>query len=352
MPRKPEPSYKLKKIIWDIAATVGTDNYSVIQRELDYRLEELRKDENEDFFEDIPDIRTIRRVIEVDIQRLPPEVVSKLPPHVWRLRHDYEEIKQLAPESVENEHKELITPALQKAQDEHLDNIRRELEGWRGRIFILDIAAVELSNYSSIPASFAAQKDIPLFKALNEHLPPPAYGSLWDDYDSWESKYIEYLRGHKGLRQQIVEEAKAKFNLPTRQEANKKLRLEVVPHVTESFATPFFMAFHYKSLGKELELKFDPPLPYPISSKGIVLEGLRVNNSEVLIAENVTGTYKSKYEAMVKQYLESNSVTNLIAFLSRLRKLTDKINIALDEILERRDYIHHTCRLCPVQGKV
>ena len=99
MARKKEPSFRLKEIIWDLAATTGAQNLTALQRDLDYRLEKLRKDEAENFSEDTPDIRTIRRIINLDIQRLPRDVViAKLPPHVWRLRHDYEEIKRLAKE--------------------------------------------------------------------------------------------------------------------------------------------------------------------------------------------------------------------------------------------------------------
>jgi hypothetical protein len=99
MPRKPEPSFRIKEIIWDLAATTGAENLSALYRDLDYKLERLRQSKDEDFYEDTPDIRTIQRIIEVDINRLAPEVVvTKLPPHVWRLRRDYEEIKQLAKE--------------------------------------------------------------------------------------------------------------------------------------------------------------------------------------------------------------------------------------------------------------
>jgi len=95
MPRKPEPSFGLKQIVWDIAATNGTDNYSVIYRELDQKLEELRREGKA--FENLPDLRKVKDIIVLDIQLLKPEVViAKLPPYVWHLRLDYEEIKQLA----------------------------------------------------------------------------------------------------------------------------------------------------------------------------------------------------------------------------------------------------------------
>lgn len=97
MPRKSEPSWRLKQIIWDLAAATGTENLAALQKDLDYALEKLRKDEKGNFSEDTPDVRTIRRIIKVDIQSLEPEVVvTKLPRHVWHLRSDYEAIKQLA----------------------------------------------------------------------------------------------------------------------------------------------------------------------------------------------------------------------------------------------------------------
>ena len=105
MPRKAEPTWNLKKIIWDIAATVGTDNLRSIMRQLEYELEKRRKEG--EFFEDTPEERTIKRIIEDDINNLEPEViVAKLEPHIWHLRHDYEAIKQLA-ESKTHAHQEV-----------------------------------------------------------------------------------------------------------------------------------------------------------------------------------------------------------------------------------------------------
>lgn len=94
MPRKREASFELKTIIWDKAATIGKKP-EVILRELDYELERLRKEG--DFYEDSPDVRTIKRIIERDINELSPEVVIvKLPSYMWHLRDDYEDIKSLA----------------------------------------------------------------------------------------------------------------------------------------------------------------------------------------------------------------------------------------------------------------
>ena len=94
MPRKKEPSFKVKTIIWDKAVTTGKKP-EVILRELENELRRLYQEES--FYEEAPEVRTIKRIIEKDINQLDPEVViAKLPPHVWHLRDDYEAIKKIA----------------------------------------------------------------------------------------------------------------------------------------------------------------------------------------------------------------------------------------------------------------
>ena len=98
MPRKPETSFELKTLIWDKAATIG-NRPEVILRELENELRRLRKER--DFYEDTPDVRTIKRIIEKDINNLSPEVViAKLPPYIWYLRDDYEDIKSRADKTI------------------------------------------------------------------------------------------------------------------------------------------------------------------------------------------------------------------------------------------------------------
>ncbi len=94
MPRRHEVSFELKLIIWDKASTTGKKP-EVIQRELDDELRRLRKAEY--LFEEVPDVRTIKRIIEKDINGLNPEVVlAKLPRYVWHLRNDCKAVEALA----------------------------------------------------------------------------------------------------------------------------------------------------------------------------------------------------------------------------------------------------------------
>ena len=112
MPRKKEPSFKLKTLIWDKAATIGM-RPEIILRELSNDLRRLYTEE--DFYEEAPDVRTIKRIIEKDINLLSSEIViAKLPPHIWCLRDDYEDIKSLADKTTQEspQSKELSTTLL------------------------------------------------------------------------------------------------------------------------------------------------------------------------------------------------------------------------------------------------
>ena len=65
------------EIIWDIAATRGKDNIPAILRDLDYKLELLRKDEEDDFGEDTPSERKIKQIIEEESEKqFDPHVVN------------------------------------------------------------------------------------------------------------------------------------------------------------------------------------------------------------------------------------------------------------------------------------
>ena len=130
MPRKPETSFELKTLIWDKAATIG-NRPEVILRELENELRRLRKER--DFYEEAPDVRTIKRIIEKDINLLSPEVViAKLPQHIWHLRDDYEAIMSLVDKTVQEspQSKKLQTAALIIASN--LEKIRNVPPQWLG----------------------------------------------------------------------------------------------------------------------------------------------------------------------------------------------------------------------------
>jgi hypothetical protein len=132
--RQPEPSFEVKSIIWDAAATVGKDNLAAIERQVDYELERRRKGDQEDLHENTPDIRTIKRIVNKDINELPPEVVlAKLPEHVWLLRNDCPLIKQLSERKTQQAANLLIIEAKHK----HNDDLVVVLQDWRDRFALV-----------------------------------------------------------------------------------------------------------------------------------------------------------------------------------------------------------------------
>ena len=95
MPRKPKLSWQMTLKILEYAAALGRDNLVAIQRSMDNWLKGLPAEEHP--METAPDTRTIRRVIEEDLNKISPEtVIEQLPSGVWSLRKDYDQIKELA----------------------------------------------------------------------------------------------------------------------------------------------------------------------------------------------------------------------------------------------------------------
>ena len=95
MPRIPKLSWQMTYKILEYAALLGRDNLIAIQRSVDNWLKGLSVKERP--MEMAPDTRIISRVIEKDLNNIPPEtVVEQLPQSVWHLHKDYEHIKELA----------------------------------------------------------------------------------------------------------------------------------------------------------------------------------------------------------------------------------------------------------------
>jgi len=241
--------------------------------------------------------------------------------------------------------KQQLDPALEKAREDHLNNIRAQIESWKGYICVRDIAAIDPGEYSSIPLSWQDLDNKPLFNVLKQHLP---FDELWNNWDTWKERCIKYLSQHRALREQILKDAKLVFNLPAYQEALPEVNLRLVPHLTLSFEKPFLDAFADKANGGEPEFEFHLQ-PYPLPEKGMTLEGLHIGSHEVLIAEKVKENCEPKYQKMLQDYLQKKEVAILIKLLDELRKMTDALNAALDKILERHDYIQHACDDCPGQ---
>lgn len=86
MPRGKEPSWSVQELIFELLARLG-DEPAVIQRSLDVWMGQSG------ITEDTPGIRSVRRTI-AKLQDLDLDVLSTLPPEVWKKRHDYDQIRE------------------------------------------------------------------------------------------------------------------------------------------------------------------------------------------------------------------------------------------------------------------
>lgn len=94
MPRGKDPSFELKKLIWEAAAQLGKGNIAAIRRQVDVKLSQRRRSGEVSPDDETPEERTIQRIIQ-ELDELPPEVVLDLPTSIWTLRADYEELKRI-----------------------------------------------------------------------------------------------------------------------------------------------------------------------------------------------------------------------------------------------------------------
>jgi hypothetical protein len=208
MPRKPEPSWEMKKQIIGFAAKEGQDNLSVIQRDIDRVIWKERSPKRES----TPDIRTIKRIIK-EFQMLDREiVVREFPSYVWKMRDDFEEVKahQETEDRVHVEPKEFL-PLLhrwrEQAQFWALDEFLRQYY-LRGLAHELQRRATKSKCDAGIyddarrhHAVGTSLRVLPgllpvvqegLFHRLRQCYPGDA---IWEAQDCWGRAYADYFDG-------------------------------------------------------------------------------------------------------------------------------------------------------------
>lgn len=181
MPRRREPSFELKKIVWDAAAKQGKNvNYSAIQRQLDYDLERLRQDKKTNFTDDTPDTRTIKRLIK-EIDELPRAVVLTLPEHMWILRKDCKNLKRMAEgaavvsetdsrqrsEEERRIHREKLIAVLETLLQNGLLFVQRMTNGETGVPIYVEMRGEPIGYFT--PAQLHRQLEKNLMKACGEY---------------------------------------------------------------------------------------------------------------------------------------------------------------------------------------
>jgi len=367
MPRKPEPSFSLKLIIWDIAATTGTDNFSAIYRELDQRLEESRREGK--LFEDTPDQRKVHDIIELDIQRLSPEVVvAKLPRHVWHLRHDYEDIKLLAEENIQAEQKaqkEAQTKQKPYEETDHKKKMRelaKELIGeislpWIMGSFIAELKPGQLvyadprghrqgppiviaeNGEISVELSLEGRGEIGhLHKGLRSHLETGGFSGVLDKIRDWRKGGGQYLKQCHDLLAVVMGEIQGgKAKIPNDDvELNKK--------------AGFKLSFPVTICGDAVATASGHPL-------GFLYEPEALTNSLWLLRYGAFGIYLAqtkkeleRYQRMHKKlmakYASEPAAKDIAELRQKLYNIRDQIYRQL-QVFEDMECVPGHCELCP-----
>jgi len=366
MPRRPEPSFSLKQIVWDITATVGTENLSAIYRELEHKLRQLHKDE--ELYEEIPDKRTVRRIIELDIQRLPPEaVVAKLPPHVWHLRDDYEAIIQLATENIET-NQQVLGEAQTKQKPYEETPHKQKMREMAGRLigeislpWIMDSFIAELKPQQLLYADSRGNRLYPpiiiakdekisveisiegkgeidhLHKGLRSHLETGGFSGVLDKIRDWRKGGGQYLKQCHNLLAVVMGEIQGgKAKIPNEDvELNKK--------------AGFKLSFPVTICGDAVETASGHPL-------GFLYEPEALTNSLWLLRYGAFGIYLAqtkkeleRYQRMHKKlmakYASEPAAKDIAELRQKLYNIRDQIYRQL-QVFGDMERVPGHCELC------
>lgn len=217
MPRKPDLTWHMKRVIWDLAVKSGKDKYTAVERGLD-RLRNLGR-----LKEDVPDQRKIKDVI-AEIESLPVPVLKTLPEHIWLLREDYEQIKdKLAAQTpLSTEH--LHLPIRLEKICEKAEELEKQLSlpppylavSWGPDGTTLGVTGLGTDYPRPLNRSgyvwqredagpgvlqLTAEKDELWFNQITRNI---SADQLWESFNEWKAQGADYLWAHQELTEDIV----------------------------------------------------------------------------------------------------------------------------------------------------
>ncbi len=218
-------------------------------------------------------------------------------------------------------------PALQKAQEEHLGEISRLINEWKAAIKPPRIDEVYLHEVSA-PWAESCERN-PLFKGMKEHLP---FENLWQDYSRWKEAETQYRDACNELRDEI------------------RQSWTLQGHITDSFEQPIMRRLESKRLGQSTEKSEFSVREYNAKPGSTFKEFCA---DKFILVEEIpieadTSEYGKKYQEIHDETLK-NKFAHLEKLYDNTTSVQSGIQLALQEIMLRRDYIRYTCTLCPMK---
>jgi len=217
-----------------------------------------------------------------------------------------------------------IDPAVAKAKEEHLTEVRSLIEQLKTALVTPQIHDVWLGIVSPI---HAIESD-PLFRSLKKHLPSKI---LWKDYSSYNKKMTQYLVSYNSLSKEISEIVG---------------KWPGVKEVTRDAARPILAQISRKVQGEEPKAyEFGKSLLAGSDDEYLIVYGGVYPGPHVLLAKD-TVPCRELYQTLSNEVLAGKPAADLITLFSELKDLGQKICDYLQKILLMRDYINYTCGLC------
>ena len=229
------------------------------------------------------------------------------------------------------------TEIIKESVKEHLAEVRRLIKTWSS-----SIKAPSPPSWSRYPLSSAEQcEQNRLFESIGEHLPFP---ELWRTYHGFKAKWDGYLKLCEELHRQVVKEATEKWGLSL---------LE-----TEEHRPGLTTAFSWETLDRAIKIAMGEPgarrpeyYAEPLGAQTPNLERLTCDARVILYSNEALGHANSHW-SMITEWAHSEKMTSLVKLLGEIRDLEAKMHDILENVLLRRDYILHSCNLCPGEGKL
>lgn len=228
------------------------------------------------------------------------------------------------------------TEIIKESLRDHMAEVRSLIETWSSCI-----KAPSPPSSSRYPLSGAEQTEQNrLFEGIRQHLPFP---ELWKSYQTFKEKWDEYLSTCEQVHCQVVEEANTEWGLDL---------LE-----TEEFVPRLTSAFSWETLDRAIKLATGIKIRKPQYLAALLppesnIQYLTCDGRVILYYAGDAQCFADKHWTMIGEWGQYEKVANLVRVLEELRSLAEKIYGILEEALLRRDYILHTCRLCPGEGKL
>jgi len=214
----------------------------------------------------------------------------------------------------------LNDPSIRKAKVEHLDEIRRLIEYWRN---ILVTPTMDQVHQGSLKSTREAEK-LPLFTRLTEHLP---YEELWITYNKYNEMSDLYLRNVQSLGNTIM---------------NTIRKWRGVKEVTDIAFRPIFQ--HIIATGKGKDTYKHRFTEIPASTEGTFW--MATDGCDVLRAKG-TESLQKRYVQYSQELVNSSAGAEIITRYTEILKFENRLRQYLEDALIRRDYLFHSCAVCP-----